>query len=45
MDLDLDKTIAIAEGILIERHRITQAEATQMLADLAREEQWNEIRR
>jgi hypothetical protein len=24
MDLDHDKTIAIAEGILIERHRITQ---------------------
>ena len=36
MDLDHDKTIAIAEGILIERHRITPAEAAQMLADLAR---------
>jgi AmiR/NasT family two-component response regulator len=37
MDLDHhNKTIAIAEGILIERHRITPAEAAQMLADLAR---------
>ena len=35
MDLDHDKTIAIAEGILIERHRITPPKAAQMLADLA----------
>jgi AmiR/NasT family two-component response regulator len=36
MGLDRDKTIAIAEGILIERHSITPAEAAQLLADLAR---------
>lgn len=36
MDLDHDKTIAIAEGILIDRHRITPAEAARMLAALAR---------
>jgi AmiR/NasT family two-component response regulator len=35
MDLDHDKTIAIAEGILIERHRTTAPEAAQLLADLA----------
>jgi len=38
MDLDHDKTIAIAEGILIERHHITPAEAARMLADLARDD-------
>jgi AmiR/NasT family two-component response regulator len=36
MDLDHNKTIAIAEGILIEPHRITPAEAARMLAALAR---------
>jgi hypothetical protein len=35
MSLDSDKTIAIGEGILIERHRATPAEAALLLADLA----------
>ncbi|GAB2614443.1 ANTAR domain-containing protein [Kribbella endophytica] len=37
MDLeDAQTTIAIAEGILAERHRIPPAEAAQLLAGLAR---------
>lgn len=32
MDLDQEYTIAIAEGILVERHRITPTEAGQILA-------------
>jgi AmiR/NasT family two-component response regulator len=37
MDLeDAQTTIAIAEGILVERHRIPPTEAAQLLADLAR---------
>ncbi|MGY4773463.1 ANTAR domain-containing protein [Kribbella sp. CWNU-51] len=36
MDEDARTTIAIAEGILVERHRMTPAEAAQLLADLAR---------
>ncbi|MEV5967169.1 ANTAR domain-containing protein [Kribbella sp. NPDC051952] len=36
MDLDCHTTIAIAQGILLERYRISPAEATRLIADLAR---------
>ncbi len=36
MELEQHSTIAIAEGILIERYRMTPAEAARLIADLAR---------